>query len=105
MPEIRRVQIRDLDFEPQAYREEPGKRGRPALIIQTDTLNQAGHAAAIVIPGTTQIYRDAFGDGFPLRVDQIRTVSVRRLMGGKPLAVLSRSQLKRVEEALRTLMA
>jgi mRNA interferase MazF len=120
LPEVRRGQIWEVDFEPQTHREEPGKRGRPALVIQTNTLNQAGHATTIVIPGTTQIYRDAFGDGYPLRiaigkpgklkqetdllVDQIRTVSNRRLMGDKPLAELSRAQLKRLEEALRILL-
>jgi len=108
------------DFEPQTHKEEPGKRGRPALVIQTNILNGAGHATTIVIPSTTQIYRDAFGDGYPLRVsvgklgklkeetdlliDQIRTLSNRRLMGDKPIAELSRVQMKRVEEALKILL-
>lgn len=114
-----RGQIWQVDFEPQAHKEEPGKRGRPALVIQTNILNEAGHATTIVIPGTTQIYRDAGGDGYPLRVglgkvgqskadtdllvDQIRTISNRRLMGNKPIAELARPQMKRVEEALRLL--
>ena len=65
------------------------------------------------------MYRDAQGDGYPLRVslgkpgqmkedtdlliDQIRTISNRRLMGDKPIAVLSRAHMKRVEDALRIL--
>ena len=116
---IRRGQLWEVDFEPQTHKEEPGKRGRPALILQTDILNDAGHATTIVIPGTTQVYRDAQGDGYPLRValgklgqlreetdlliDQIRTVSNRRLVGTKPIALLSRAQLKRVEDALKVL--
>ena len=88
-------------------------------MIQTNILNEAGHATTIVIPGTTQIYRDASGDGYPLRValgkvgqlkentdlliDQIRTISNRRLLGNKPVAELSQPQMKRVEEALRIL--
>lgn len=116
---LKRGQVWELDFEPQTHKEEPGKRGRPALVIQTDILNGAGHATTIVIPGTTQIYRDALGDGFPLRVsvgklgqakqetdlliDQIRTVSNQRFMANKPMAELARAQMKRVEEALRTL--
>ncbi len=116
---VLRGQVWQVDFEPQSHKEEPGKRGRPALVIQTDILNDAGHATTIVIPGTTQIYRDASGDGYPLRIalgksdqltaetdlliDQIRTISNRRLMGDKPIAALSRPQLKRVEEALRIL--
>ncbi|MDP3832395.1 MAG: type II toxin-antitoxin system PemK/MazF family toxin [Hydrogenophaga sp.] len=119
MPKPRRGQIWEVDFEPQTHKEEPGKRGRPALVIQTDILNGAGHATTIVIPGTTQVYRDAQGDGYPLRVslgklpkakdetdllvDQIRTIANQRFMGDKPLAELSRTHMKRVEEALKLL--
>lgn len=116
---VTRGQLWEIDFEPQTHKEEPGKRGRPALIIQTNILNEVGHATTIVIPGTTQVYRDPQGDGYPLRVslgkpgqiqedtdlliDQIRTISNRRLMGDKPVAVLSRAHMKRVEDALRIL--
>ena len=116
---IKRAQVWEVDFEPQTHKEEPGKRGRPALVIQTNILNSAGHATTIVIPGTTNVYRDEQGDGYPLRVsvgklgtmkletdllvDQIRTISNQRLMGDKPLAELSRVHMKRVEDALRML--
>lgn len=119
LPKPRRGQIWEVDFEPQTHKEEPGKRGRPALVIQTDILNGAGHATTIVIPGTTQVYRDDQGDGYPLRVslgklpkardetdllvDQIRTIANQRFMGDKPLAELSRTHMKRVEEALKLL--
>ena len=118
-PALKRGQVWEVDFEPQSHKEEPGKRGRPALIIQTNMLNSAGHATTIVIPGTTNVYRDAQGDGYPLRVsvgklgsmkqetdllvDQISTVSNQRLMGDKPLAELSRAHMKRVEDALQIL--
>ena len=117
---VQRGQLWEVDFEPQTHKEEPGKRGRPALVIQTNILHAAGHATTIVIPGTTQVYRDAQGDGYPLRVslgkvgklkeetdlliDQIRTISNRRLMGDKPLAELGRAPMKRVEDALRILV-
>ena len=117
---VQRGQLWEVDFEPQTHKEEPGKRGRPALMIQTNILNAAGHATTIVIPGTTQVYRDAQGDGYPLRIslgkvgklkeetdlliDQIRTISNRRLMGDKPLAELGRAHMKRVEDALRILV-
>ena len=116
---VKRAQVWEVDFEPQTHKEEPGKPGRPALVIQTNILNSAGHATTIVIPGTTNVYRDAQGDGYPLRVsvgklgtmkqetdllvDQIRTISNQRLMGDKPLAELSRAHMKRVEDALRML--
>lgn len=116
---LKRGQLWQVDFDPQTHKEEPGKRGRPALIIQTNILNSAGHATTIVIPGTTQVYQDAQGDGYPLRVsvgklglqkletdlliDQIRTISNQRLMGDKPLAELPRAHMKRVEDALKLL--
>lgn len=117
--QIQRGQLWEVDFEPQTQKEEPGKRGRPALVIQTNILNAAGHATIIVIPGTTQVYRDSQGDGYPLRIsigkagklkeetdlliDQIRTISNKRLMGERPLTELSRAHMKRVEDALRLL--
>ena len=113
-----RGQIWEVDFEPQAHKEKPGKRNRPALVIQTDLLNTAGHPTTIVVVGTTQVRRDQ--DYFPLRValvnqpgllqetdlliDQIRAVSNQRFMGSQPLATLSMNHLKRVEEALRLLV-
>jgi mRNA interferase MazF len=116
---VQRGQLWEVDFEPQTHKEESAKRGRPALVIQTNILNAVGHPTTIVIPGTTQVYRDAQGDGYPLRVslgtigkmkdetdllvDQIRTISNRRLIGDKPLAELSRVHMKRVEDALRIL--
>jgi mRNA interferase MazF len=119
LPKVKRAQVWEVDFQPQTHKEEPGKRGRPALIIQTNILNSAGHATTIVIPGTTKVYRDAHGDGYPLRVsvgklgnmkqetdllvDQIRTISNQRLLGDKPLTELSRTHMKRVEDALRIL--
>ena len=119
MPELKRGQVWEVDFESQTHKEDPSKRGRPALVVQTNILNGAGHATTIVIPGTTQAYRDAQGDGYPLRVslgklnkardetdllvDQIRTIANQRFMGDKPLAELSRTHMKRVEDALRIL--
>lgn len=118
---FKRGELWEVDFEPQTHKEEPGKRGRPALVVQSDILNDAGHPTTIVIPGTTQVYQDAHGDAFPLRVriarvgslknetdllvDQIRTVSNRRFMGNAPIAVLTSNHLKRVLEALRILTA
>jgi mRNA interferase MazF len=116
--EILRGQIWEVNFEPQTHKEEPGKRHRPALVIQTDILNTNGHASTIVVVGTTQIKRQK--DYFPLRValvnqpglvqetdlliDQIRAISNQRFMGNQPLATLSFNHLKRVEEALKLLL-
>jgi mRNA interferase MazF len=66
------------------------------------------------------VYRDGQGDGYPLRValgklgkisadtdvlvDQIRAISNQRLIGSKALVELSRTQMKRVEDALKILI-
>ncbi len=121
LPIIKRGQIWGVDFEPQTHKEAPGKRQRPALVIQTDLLNDAGHPTTIVVPGTTKIYRDSQGDGFPLRValprqgsmaaetdlliDQVRAVSNRRFLGEHALAALPASQMKRVLDALKLLLS
>ena len=113
-----RGQVWEVNFEPQTHKEEPGKRNRPALVIQTDLLNSSGHPTTIVVMGSTQVRRDK--DYFPLRValvnqaglaqetdlliDQIRAVSNRRFMGTQPLATVSLNHLQRVEEALKLLV-
>ena len=115
---FKRGQIWEVDLEPQSHKEEPGKRKRPALVIQTDLLNDSGHPTTIVVVGTSQVRRDK--DYFPLRlalphqlglpmetdllIDQVRAISNRRFMGDQPLTLLNPAQLKRVEEALKLLM-
>jgi mRNA interferase MazF len=112
-----RGEVWAVDFEPQTHRQEPGKKERPALIVQTDALNKAAHPTTIVIPGTSQIESSPPGDAFPLRVriqksgdlkfdtdlliDQIRAISNARLMFR--CCAAPANSLKRVEEALRLL--
>lgn len=118
-PRVLRGELWAVDFEPQSHREEPGKTGRPALVLQTDALNRAGHASTIVIPGTSQLAAKQGDDLFPLRVplpadagtglreptdlliDQVRAISNRRLL--RRLGVADAPTLARVEEALRWL--
>lgn len=115
---FQRGQIWEVDLEPQSHKEEPGKRRRPALVVQTDLLNNSGHPTTIVVVGTSQTRRDK--DYFPLRValtsqaglpletdlliDQVRAVSNRRFLGDEPLTTLNTAQLKRVEDALKLLI-
>ena len=115
---FQRGQIWEVDLEPQSHKEEPGKRRRPALVVQTDLLNNSGHPTTIVVVGTSQTRRDK--DYFPLRValtsqaglpldtdlliDQVRAVSNRRFVGDEPLTILNTAQLKRVEDALKLLI-
>ncbi|MSQ50857.1 MAG: type II toxin-antitoxin system PemK/MazF family toxin [Betaproteobacteria bacterium] len=117
MPKPVRGELWAVDFEPQAHKEEPGKKERPALIIQTDALNNAGHQTFIVIPGTSNVETLPPADSFPLRVrvqksgklkydtdlliDQIRAISARRLM--HCYCTLGANHLKKIEEAVRLL--
>ena len=116
---LRRGEVWAVDFEPQTHRQEPEKKERPALIIQTDALNEAGHPTTIVVPGTSQVGALPPGDNFPLRVriqktadlkhdtdlliDQVRAISNARFMF-RYFAVPP-TVLKKVEEALRHLTA
>lgn len=116
---ILRGELWAVDFEPQSHREEPGKTGRPALVLQTDALNRAGHASTIVVPGTSQTAAAQEDDLFPLRVrvpadaatglrqrtdlliDQVRAISNRRLL--RRLGAVDTPTLARTEQALRWL--
>ena len=116
---VRRGEVWAVDFEPQTHRQEPGKKERPALVIQTDALNNAGHPTTIVVPGTSQIDALPPGDHYPLRVriqkfadlkydtdfliDQVRAISNVRFMFR--YCTVPSNTLKRVEEALRLLTA
>jgi mRNA interferase MazF len=112
-----RGEVWAVDFEPQTHRQEPGKKERPALVIQTDALNRAGHPTTIIIPGTSRTESLPPGDSFPLRVriqksedlkydtdlliDQIRSISNHRFMFR--YCKVQPNVLKKVEEALKHL--
>ena|SRR5437870_13580161 len=72
-----RGEVWAVDFEPQTHRQEPGKKERPALVIQTDALNKAGHPTTIVVPGTSQVDALPRGDHFPLRVRIQKTADLK----------------------------
>jgi mRNA interferase MazF len=78
-----RGEIWAVDFEPQTLRQEPGKKERPALVIQTDALNKSGHPTTIVIPGTSNVESNT---RFMFRYTAVQI-----------------NHLKKVEEALRLL--
>jgi mRNA interferase MazF len=115
MTSVLRGQVWAVNFEPQTHRQEPGKSERPALVIQTDALNKAGHPTTIVIPGTSQTDSLSPEDRFPLRiriqrtgelkydtdllVDQIRAISNARFMFC--YCSVGANHLKEVDDALR----
>lgn len=117
MNKVLRGEVWAVDFEPQTHRHEPGKKERPALVIQTNALNKVGHPTTIVIPGTSKVESLSPEDSFPLRVriqrtgdlkydtelliDQIRAISNARLLFR--YCALGANHLKKVEEALQLL--
>lgn len=109
-----------VNYEPQTFKEEPGKRARPSLLIQSDMLNSVGHPTTLVIPGTTDIAPDAYPlrlflgkiqkPGEPpqdtdLLMDKIKAISNERFVGDTPLGTLSRNHLKMVENALKIMLS
>ena len=91
---------------------EPGKV-RPVLVIQTDLLNETGHASTWVLPCTTRLSgenllrvslpRGIAGnrDDCEIMIDQSRAIDNRRFV--RALRALPRSLLREVEEKLRRL--
>ena len=89
---------------------EPGKT-RPVLVVQSQTLIDAGHPSTLVIPLTSNLVDDAE----PLRVrvtpfarlkhdsdlliDQLRAIDNRRLTSG-PLGVCSPALMRKVQKAI-----
>jgi mRNA interferase MazF len=69
---------------------------RPVLVLQTNSLNNAGHPTTIVVPGSPFGHAPSDGDNFPLRlrlpraggmshdtdlmIDQVRAVVTGRLL-------------------------
>ena len=90
------------------------------MVLQSNALNQAGHASTILVPGTSQLSLGDGADLSPLRVrvasdkasglrqptelliDQVRAVSNRRPL--RRLGTVSEETLARVEQALRWLI-
>ena len=117
MNTVLRGEVWAADFEPQTHRQEPGKKERPAFVVQTDALNTAGHPTTIIIPGTGNLESLSPEDSFPLRVriqktaglkydtdlliDQIRAISNARLLFR--YCTLGANHLKKVDQALRLL--
>jgi mRNA interferase MazF len=54
---IRRRRLYVVDFNPRV-RTKPGKL-RPALVLQSDLVNEAGYPSTIVVPATTRLVEDA----------------------------------------------
>ena len=54
--EIRRGHLYVIDFNPRV-RTKPGKL-RPAVVLQSDIVSEAGYPSTIVVPATTRLVND-----------------------------------------------
>lgn len=89
---------------------EPGKT-RPVLIIQSQTLLDAGHPSTLVIPLTTNLMDDVeplrirvpasghLSRDSDLIIDQLRAIDNRRLIKG-PLTRIEQEFMVRINEAI-----
>ena len=89
---------------------EPGKT-RPVLVVQSQTLLDAGHPSTLVIPLTTNLVDDAeplrlrvkafarLKHDSDLLIDQLRAVDNRRLSSG-PLGVCLQPFMRKVQAAI-----
>jgi mRNA interferase MazF len=108
---IRRGTLYLADLSPRRGTE-PGKV-RPALVIQSDLLNDAGHPSTWVLPCTTRLVgenllrvplpRGIAGNerDCEVMIDQSRSIDNRRLV--RALARLPNAILEEVEQKLRLL--
>ncbi len=55
--QIKRGHLYIVDFNPR-IKTKPGKR-RPALVLQSDLVNEAGYPSTIVLPSTTRLVENA----------------------------------------------
>ena len=88
---------------------------RPAVILQSDYLNNVNHPSTIVIPLTTQIIanstplrltllaRDKLKKDSDIMLDQPRTIDNQRITS-EPLTHLSKSELFRLEDYMKILL-
>ena len=89
---------------------EPGKM-RPVLVVQSQTLLDAGHSSTLIVPLTTNLVDDAeplrlrvksfakLKHDSELLIDQLRAIDNRRLTSG-PLGVCSTVFMRRVQAAI-----
>ena len=93
---IRRRRLYVVDFNPRV-RTKPGKL-RPALVLQSDLVNEAGYPSTIVVPATTRLVEDA----------GILRLRVRKGQGGltrdSEIGVLPEEIMTEVERRVRIIL-
>jgi mRNA interferase MazF len=88
---------------------------RPALIVQCDDLNDAGHPSTLVLPLTTQIHanaqplrfnlaaREALNLSSDIMIDQARAIDNQRITS-EPLTSLSKEEMATIERYMKIIL-
>jgi mRNA interferase MazF len=111
---IKRGRLYVVDFNPR-IKTKPGKF-RPALVLQSDLINEAGYPSTIVIPSTTRLIENAGILRFRLKKGQGGIARDSDLLLGQLIAVanesfrqeigaLSNALLEEVENRIRIILA
>ena len=109
---FKRGEIYLVNFNPRRGNE-VGKL-RPALIIQSDALNEVEHPTVIVLPLTTKLMdlhllryrvtkRGRLQQDSDILCDQIRAIDIQRIKS-PPLARLDETELMQIEEKVKLIL-
>ncbi len=109
---FKRGEIYLVNFNPRRGKE-VGKL-RPALIIQSDALNEVEHPTIIVLPLTTKLVdlhllryrvrkRGQLEQDSDVLLDQIRAIDIQRIKS-PPLARLNEKELIEIEEKIKLIL-
>ena len=86
---IKRGYLYVVDFNPR-IRTKPGKL-RPALVLQSDLVNEAGYPSTVVVPTSTRLVENAGILRFRLKKGQGRIDRDSDLLLGQVIAVANES--------------
>ncbi len=109
---IKRGEIYLVNLNPRRGNE-VGKL-RPALILQTDALNEILHPTVIILPLTTNLIdqnilrfrikkRDRLEKDSDVLCDQIRAIDIERIKS-KPLTSLNEEELMQIEQRVKIIL-
>ena len=110
---IQRGLLYVVDFNPP-IRTKPGKL-RPALVLQSDLVNQAGYPSTIVIPTTTRLIEDpgilrlrlAKGEGGLDRESDLllgQVIAVANSSFRREIGAISQDHMEEVERRIRIIL-
>lgn len=100
--EIKRGHLYIVDFNPRV-RTKPGKL-RPAVVLQSDLVNEAGYPSTIVIPTTTRLVDDSGILRLRIKKGQDGLAQDSDLLLGQLIAVANESFRREIGVLQETLM-